>query len=366
MRGSQFAELSAFAAVAELRNFAKAAAQLAIAPPTLSQTIRALEERLGVRLLNRTTRSVAVTEAGERLLKELQPVLLGLDQAMQAVNSYRDTPSGRLRLTVVRQAAIGMIAPLIPHFVAEYPEIQLEVAADDGHGDIVSGRFDAGIRIGEQIEKDMIALRILDKFQIIAVASPAYLDRHSVPLAPHDLHAHNCIRQRMARDGVMHPWSFEKASEKVDVAVEGSVIFNDTQLVLSAALDGVGVAYLPEGCLEVHLAAGRLVPMLRDWSVTRSGLFLYYPSRRQIPAPLQAFIAFMRKRPKNPPRTSSWEVAAQCGIDGRAETGAALPPAAPAIAAQPPSVQARRFARDTVVEPMIVDYPTGNWRRAGA
>ncbi|SDR19500.1 DNA-binding transcriptional regulator, LysR family [Rhizobiales bacterium GAS191] len=298
MRGSQFAELTAFAAVAELRNFAKAAAQLAIAPPTLSQTIRSLEERLGVRLLNRTTRSVAVTEAGERLLSHLQPVLLGLDQAVEAVNSFRDTPTGRLRLTVIRHAAIAMIAPLIPRFLAQYPEIELEIAADDGHGDIVQGRFDAGIRIGELIDQDMIALRIVEEYRMVAVAAPSYLGDNPPPMLPRELQTHNCIRQRMGWDGGVHPWEFEQAGERIEVAVEGSLIVNDTQLVLSATLDGVGIAYLPEGCLGPHFAAGRLVPLLEDWSVRRSGLFLYYPSRRQIPAPLRAFVAFMRRERK--------------------------------------------------------------------
>jgi DNA-binding transcriptional LysR family regulator len=293
MRGSQFAELNAFVAVAEHRNFAKAAAHLSVAPPTLSQTIRSLEERLGVRLFNRTTRSVAVTEAGERLLSHLQPALLDLDKAVEAVNSFRDTPAGRLRLSVIRHAAIMLVAPLIPRFLAEYPEIELEIAADDGRGDIVMGRFDAGIRVGELIDQDMITVRILDEYEMIATAAPSYLAERSPPLAPRELLGHNCIRVRWG--GSVQQWEFEREGERVEAAVEGSLIVNDVQLVLSAALDGVGIAYLPEGCLRPHFAAGRLVRLLHDWSLRRSGLFLYYPSRRQIPAPVRAFVDFMRK-----------------------------------------------------------------------
>src|SRR5258708_29356571 len=172
MRGSQFAELSAFAAVAEHRNFTKAAAQLGISPPTLSQTIRALEERLGLRLLNRTTRSVALTEAGERLLGHLQPVLQGLDRAIEAVNAFRDKPVGAVRLTVARATAFSLVAPLVPEFLAEYPGIRLEIVADDRPGDIVSGHFDARIRIGERIDKDMIAVRVLDPYRHLALATP--------------------------------------------------------------------------------------------------------------------------------------------------------------------------------------------------
>jgi DNA-binding transcriptional LysR family regulator len=295
MRGSQFAELSAFAAVAEHRNFTKAAAQLGISPPTLSQTIRALEERLGVRLLNRTTRSVALTEAGERLLGHLQPVLEGLDRAIDAVSSFRDQPAGTLRLMVARAAASVLLAPLIPKFLAEYPGIRLEIAADDTAGDIVRGHFDAGIRIGERIEKDMIVVRVEDAFRILAVAAPDYLARHPRPATPRDLGSHNCIRQRLAWDGVVHPWEFGQ-DERLQIEVDGSLIVNDTHLVVTAALEGLGIAYIPELAIAPYLADGRLLPLLEDWSRRGSGVFLFYPSRRQVPPALQAFIAFMRRR----------------------------------------------------------------------
>jgi DNA-binding transcriptional LysR family regulator len=298
MRGNQFTELNAFVAIAEHGTFTKAAAQLAIAPPTLSETIRSLEERLGVRLFNRTTRSVALTEAGEQLLAELQPALSGLDHAVEAVNGFRGAPAGRLRLLVHRQAAIVIIVPLMPQFLCEYPDIRLEIAADDADRDIINDHFDAGVRLGERIEKDMITLRLFDAYRMVAVAAPAYLRRHQMPTVPDDLRAHSCLRQREDWDGTVHPWKFEKAGERIEVVVDGHFVVNDSQMVLSAAFDGVGIAYLAEPMVRPHIADGRLVRVLKDWRVCRQGVFLYHPSRRQIPAPLQAFLDFMRKQPR--------------------------------------------------------------------
>jgi DNA-binding transcriptional LysR family regulator len=299
MRGSQFAELSAFAAVAEHANFTKAAAQLAIAPPTLSEAIRSLEEHLGVRLFNRTTRSVALTEAGEQLLAELQPVLKGFDHAVETVGAFRGTPAGRLRLLVSRQAAIMMIVPLVPQFLREYPEIRLEIVADDADRDIVGDHFDAGVRLGERIEKDMITMRLLEGCWMVAVAAPVYLRGRQTPAMPDDLRAHDCIRQRQDWDGAVHPWVLEKAGERTEVAVDGHFVVNDTQLVLNAALEGVGIAYLGEPVVLPYIAEGRLVRVLEGWCARRQGLFLYHPSRRQIPAPLRAFLDFMRKQPRS-------------------------------------------------------------------
>jgi DNA-binding transcriptional LysR family regulator len=294
MRGTQFAELSAFVAVAEHRNFTKAAAQLGIAPPTLSQTIRSFEERLGVRLLNRTTRSVALTEAGERLLANAQPVLDGIDKAIDAVNAFRDRPSGALRVSMHRTVATSIVGPLLPQFLAKFPEIKLEVSTDDTQSDIVSGRFDAGIRIGERIAKDMIAVRLLDEFRVSAVASPAYLAHHPPPEMPKDLHAHNCVRLRFDWDNSIMAWVFEKAGRQLEVAVDGSLVVNDMDLLVNAVLDGIGVGYIPELLVSSCVADGRMVPLLADWSRPVSGVFLYYPSRRQMPGPLRAFIDFMR------------------------------------------------------------------------
>jgi DNA-binding transcriptional LysR family regulator len=298
MRGSQFAELSAFVAVAEHRNFTKAAAQLGISRPGLSQTIHSLEDRLGVRLLNRTTRSVSLTEAGERLLADAQPILDDIDKAIEHVNAFRDKPSGALRLSMTRLAATLLVGPLLPQFLAKFPDIKLEVAADESHSDIVSSRFDAGIRLGERIAKDMIAVRLLENQRMMAIASPAYLALHPRPEAPADLHAHNCVRLRSDWDGLIHPWHFENASRRLDVPVDGSLVVNDWYLVVNAVLEGIGIGYVPELLVSSHIADGRLVKLLDDWCGQASEVFLYYPSRRQMPGALRAFIDFMRAQPR--------------------------------------------------------------------
>jgi len=293
MRGTQFAELSAFVAVAQHLNFGKAAAQLGISSPTLSQTIRSFEERLGVRFLNRTTRSVALTEAGARLLADALPVLDGIDKAIEAVNGFRDRPSGALRLSMPRAVAKSLVGPLLPEFRATFPEIKLEVVADDTHSDIVSGRFDAGIRIGERIAKDMIAVRLLDEFRMMAVASPTYLACFPGTATPEDLHAHNCVRLRSDWDGAIQSWVFENAGRRLETAVDGSLVLNDMYLVVNAVLDGIGVGYVPELLISSHVANGRLVPLLGNWCGRVSGVFLYYPSRHHMPGPLRAFIDFI-------------------------------------------------------------------------
>jgi DNA-binding transcriptional LysR family regulator len=299
MRGTQFAALSAFVAVAEHKNFTKAAAQLGLSPSTLSQTIRSLEEQLDVRLLNRTTRSVALTEAGERLLADVQPVLDGLDRAIEAVNAFRDRPVGTLRLSMSRPAAMTFVAPLLPQFMSQYPEIKLEISVDDTHNDIVSGRFDAGIRIGERIARDMVAIKLLDEFRVLAVAAPSYLARHPAPAAPEDLDGHRCVRLRWDWDGSLQAWVFEKAGRRVEVDAAPALILNDTLLVLNAVLDGIGVGYIAEPLMSHHIAAGRLVPLLDGWGGHMSGVYLYYSSRRQMPGTLRAFIEFIRRQPKD-------------------------------------------------------------------
>jgi DNA-binding transcriptional LysR family regulator len=291
----QLAELTAFVAVAEQLSFTKAAVKVGIALPTMSQTIRSLEERLGVRLFNRTTRSVALTEAGDRLLAEIQPIVEGIDHALESVNLFRDKPIGTLRLAASRPSAIRVLAPMIQPFLAEYPAIRLEIGVDDTHSDIVSGRFDAGIRVGHRVERDMTILRLLDDFRMFAVAAPAYVARHPTPSIPRDLHAHNCIRYRMPWDGSIQPWIFNKGRQHTEIAVEGSLTVNDLELLLSATLDGVGVAYLAEPMIESYVAQGRLVTLLEGWSCTLPGIFLYHPSRRQTPMPLQVFLRFIEK-----------------------------------------------------------------------
>ena len=296
MRGTEFAELSTFVAVAERSSFTKAAAQLGIALPTVSQTVRALEERLGVRLLNRTTRSVALTEAGARLLGDMRTILETMDQAMENVNAFRDSPTGTLRLTAFRPAAAALVAALLPRFLAEYPAVHAEVTADDTSTDIVSGHFDAGIRPGRQIEKDMIAVPLLKEFRMIAVAAPSYLERRAPPAAPADLYEHDCIRLRAPWDGALHSWDFRHRRGKVvDIAVQGRLIVNDVHLMSSAVLAGGGIGYLPEPMIVPELAEKRLARVMDEWAGLRSGLFLYYPGRRQVPGPLRAFIDFIER-----------------------------------------------------------------------
>jgi DNA-binding transcriptional LysR family regulator len=295
MQGNHFSKLSAFVAVAEHRHFSKAAAQLGISPSTLTQAIRALEEHLGIRLLNRTTRSVSLTAAGEQLLHHMQPVMGAINDALDAMNKFRDNPRGTLRLSILRAVAISIIAPLVPAFLREYPDIALEIITDDSDADIIRERIDAGIRIGEWIEKDMVAVRIFDEYRMVTVASPEYVAKHPAISTPEDLRAHNCIQRRWAKDGTIHPWEFESNGRRSQVVAGGSFVVNDPYLIRQAAIDGVGIANLAEMMVAAAISERKLVPLLRNWEPRMSGLFLYYSSRRQVPAPLQAFIAFMRR-----------------------------------------------------------------------
>ena len=294
MRGTEFGELSAFMAVAEQRNFGRAAKQLGIAPATLSQTIRSLEERLGVRLLNRTTRSVATTEAGEKLLLRLRPVIDDYEAAIESVNEFRDKPAGLLRLTVAPPAAQTVLAPMLAQFLAQYPDIRLEIAIDSANVDIVAQQFDAGIRASDRIDRDMIAVKITEDWKTAVVAAPAYLARRGKPKAPEDLLAHNCIRIRLP-NGAMLPWRFQGNGKSYTIAVTGSLILNDAALISPALLDGVGLAQLPRAYIGRSIAEGRLVSLLEDWQPSGAAFAIYYPSRRQTPAALQALIDFLRK-----------------------------------------------------------------------
>jgi DNA-binding transcriptional LysR family regulator len=289
-----FAEMNAFVAIAERSSFAKAATHLGVSRSTLSETIRGLEQKLGVRLLNRTTRSVALTEVGERLLAELRPALEGFEAAVESINVFRDKPAGHLRLTVPRPAAKVVIEPILAEFLAAYPAISLEIIIDSGLTDIVRDRFDAGIRPGHRLEQDMIAVRVGTDARPTVVASPDYLRRHPRPKVPADLQTHNCIRQRFA-SGAIHRWIFERRGKSLEVVVKGSLIVSD-DLSVRATVDGVGIARLPISSVETHIAQGRLVPLLEDWAPPSVGFFLYYPSRRQTPAALQVFVDFLRAR----------------------------------------------------------------------
>lgn len=294
MRGADYADLKAFLAIVEHRSFARAAAQLRISPSALSQSIRALEERLGVRLLNRTTRSVAPSEAGARLLTRLAPAFIELDAALDDLKSTRDAPAGLLRINIPRMAAVHVIGPLLGRFQAAYPDITLDVMVDDTITDIVANRFDAGIRLGETLDKDMIAVKLSGELSQMAVASPAYFKRHGVPATPRDLHRHNCINIRWPTDGSLYRWEFERGKQSLDIAVEGSLIVNDADLLLRAALDGVGIACLIDIVARPYVERGRLQVCLAEWSPVFPGFYLYYPGRRQMPPALRAFVDFIR------------------------------------------------------------------------
>ena len=294
MRGTEFGELSAFMAVAEQRNFTRAAKHLGISPATLSETIRNLEERLAVRLLNRTTRSVAPTEAGEKLLTRLRPVIDDYEAAIDSLNEFRDKPAGLLRLTVAPPAAQTVLAPLLAKFLAQYPDIKLEISIDSANIDIVAQQFDAGIRAGDRVDRDMIAVKVTDGWRSALVGAPAYLARRGTPRAPEDLGGHNCIRLRVA-SGAILPWRFQKDGKSFDIPVSGSLILNDASLMSPALLDGVGLAQLPRAYVTAGIADGRLVSLLEEWQPSGAPFALYYSSRRQTPAALQALIDFLRK-----------------------------------------------------------------------
>lgn len=290
MRGTDFANLNAFAAVAEHRSFVRAAAHLGITPSALSQTIRQLEERLGVRLLNRTTRSVAPTTAGERLYQRLRPAVDELDAAVAEAASTRERPAGMLRINAPRTAAIRLIAPRLGRFHRDNPGVILDVTVDDTLTDIVAGRFDAGIRLGELLEKDMIAVRLTGELEMMAVASPDYLARHGTPETPDELHNHACLNWRWPTDGSLYRWEFEEDGREFEIAVQGPIIANDIEVVLQAALQGLGIAYASHEWMEGWLKEGKLVRVLERYSPKFPGVYLYHPSRRQQPPALRAFI----------------------------------------------------------------------------
>ena len=291
MRGSEYAELKAFAAVVERASFARAAEHLGLSPSALSQTIRQLEDRLGARLLNRTTRSVAPSASGERLYQRIAPLFREMDAAVAEAGEATRQVSGTLRINTLGIAARNIIAPRLARFHRSCPDVLLDIVVDDTLADIVGGRFDAGIRVGGRLEKDMVAVRLTPDLDMVAVASPDYLARRGIPKTPADLHHHACINWRLQMDGRHYRWEFEKRGKRLDVAVSGPVVTNHADIGISAALNGLGIAYHFErdGVAE-HLAQGRLVQVLADWSISRPGLFLYYPDRRHRPAPLGAFI----------------------------------------------------------------------------
>ena len=300
MRGTEFAELRAFIEVVEHGNFARAATYLGLAPSTLSQTIRSLEERLGVRLLHRTTRSLSLTEAGEHLLTQIRPAFEELQAAVASVTDFRDAPIGTLRLSVSAIPAQMILAPLLKEFLAKYPAINLEIAVNSTSSDLVKGRFDAGIRYGRLIAQDMVIVKASLPSRIIAVASPGYLAQHPAPKIPQELQQHPCIRFRLGNLQLL-TWEFEKNKKKIEVDIRGPLIVNDVDLMVKASRDGIGIGYMAEAYIKADIAHGNLIPMLTDWSPTYDSWYLYYASRHHLPAPLKAFIQFLRDNmDKNP------------------------------------------------------------------
>lgn len=292
------AETSAFVAVLEQKSFSKAARYLNLSPPRVSEMVRQLEERLGVRLVERTTRSVAPTLAGERLLARLRPVLEDYRAALDLVNDFREKPTGAVRLTVAPPVAyLGLVAT-ISRFLVEYPEISVEISADSALTDIVAGRFDAGIRHADRLERDMIAVRITDEVPVVTVAAPSYIARHGKPQTPHELTKHGCIRIRFG-SGALISWRLRLNRRVVEVPIEGRFIVNDEHMAVQAVVEGAGLLQMPRSVVEQELAAKRLVTVLDDCQPPPlAGFFLYYPSRRQIRPALKVLIDFLRKRDK--------------------------------------------------------------------
>jgi DNA-binding transcriptional LysR family regulator len=301
MRTPGFSETTALLAVLEQRGFTKAAKQLGLSPARVSELVRNLEERLGMRLVERTTRSVAPTPAGERLVERVRPLLEDYQAALESLNDFRSTPAGTLRLTVAPPAAEFVLAPVIARFWSKYPDIGLDISVDSMFVDIVAARFDAGIRPGERVERDMIAVRISDEMQFVVAASPAYIKQHGAPEAPEDLTGHACIQFRFAT-GALMPWRFVRKRRTFEVQVDGPLTVNEPGVGIRAAIDGAGLVQLPAAYVARQLADGRLVSVLDDWAPPRvDAFFLYYSDRRQMRAPLKALVDFLRNAYRDRP-----------------------------------------------------------------
>ncbi len=294
LSGGDYTQLRAFVAVAEVLSFSRAAELLGVSPSALSQLVRSFEEHVGVRLLNRTTRSVALTEAGENLLQRVRPAVAELSEALGQVRRYRERPSGTVRVHAFRSAAERYLEPVLARFAHDYPDVVLDITLDDQVVDVVAGGYDAAIRIGEVIERDLIAVRLGPDMRQIAVASPAYLEAHGRPGHPRELVRHRCIRWRWPGHSTPYAWEFFEGNAWFEVAVDGPLIVNDKALSLRAALLGVGIAFLVEDTARPYVRSGRLVPLLEAWSAPFPGLFLCYPQQRQMAPALRAFIDTLR------------------------------------------------------------------------
>ena len=295
MRGTEFAELEAFSAVAMQGSFVKAAVFLGVSVSTLSQAVRSLEERIGYSLFNRSTRHVSLTEAGNQMLIKVRPAIDELRLAVRAAKAMKDRALGTLRLSVSNVPATMIIAPVMADFLLQNPGIAMEITVDDSMSDIVTGHFDAGIRHGSRIGLDMTAVQVTKKSRVVVLASPEYLARFGLPELPRDLQTHNCIRLRMA-DGTFFRWHFEKTGTNVEVEVGGQLVVNTVDLMVRAAVDGVGMIYLTEEYAEPLIEEGRLVALLKDWSPAPASYFLYHARTKKISEPLDLLIHFLIKR----------------------------------------------------------------------
>lgn len=289
-------DLLVFSAVARERSFTRAAAKLGVSQSALSRSIREMEARLGVRLLARTTRSVSTTEAGERLLQTVAPRFEEIDAELEAITEFRDKPTGTIRITATEYAVDTLLWPKLAKFLRRYPDIKVEIASDAALTDIVAAGYDAGVRSGEQVEKDMIAVRIGPDLRMAVVGAPSYFKNRAEPERPQDLIDHDCINLRLLTRGGLYAWEFEKAGRELRVRVEGRLTFNGTNQMLNAALAGFGLAYVPEDLAQPYLAKRRLKRVLADWCAPFSGYHLYYPSRRQSSAAFALIVEALRYR----------------------------------------------------------------------
>jgi DNA-binding transcriptional LysR family regulator len=296
MQRGNLNDLQAFLAVARERSFTKAAAKLGVSQSALSHTIRELEARLGVRLLSRTTRSVAPTEAGERLLRNVGPRLEEIDAEIDALRDIKDRPAGTIRITATEFVTDTILVPKLAKLLQQYPDIKVEIIVESALTDIVAQRFDAGVRSGEQVAKDMIAVRIGPDLRMAVVGAPSYFKGRSEPKTPQDLIAHNCINLRLQTRGGLYVWEFEKDKRELNVRVEGQLIFNTPLQMLQAALAGLGLAYVLEDVAQPYLAKGRLRRVLEEWCLPYPGYHLYYPSRRQSSAAFNLLVDALRYR----------------------------------------------------------------------
>jgi len=294
MANENLNDLQAFVAVARERSFTRAAAQLGLSRSALSHAMLGLEARLGVRLLTRTTRSVSTTEAGARLLDVLAPRLSEIEQELSSLSAMRDRPAGTVRITAHDHAIATVLWPRLLPLLKQYPDIQIEFSVDYAFTDIAAHRFDAGVRVGDRVAKDMIAVRLAPGLRMAVAGSPEYLAGRSLPVTPHDLTEHCCINLRLPTHGGLYAWDFEKNGQSLNVRVSGQTVFNNTFLMLQAALDGMGLAYVPHDLMQPHIEQGRLIPVLQDWWPEFPGYHLYYANRRQVSPALALVIDALR------------------------------------------------------------------------